>query len=255
MNRRIRILLVDDEELARHRLRRLLDKIDIQVEIVGEAEDGFQAVELIESVKPDVVFLDIQMPGLDGFEVINKLSVIPQIIFCTAFEEYAVKAFEVNGIDYLVKPVREERLAQAIQKLRLEDSNESTSKEVIEAVRQMLQLKQKPELTSLPVKVGDRVVFVNLSDVMAFQAKDKYVDVISRKGQTYLSDLSLKRLEELLPNHFVRVHRAIIVNRMNIHEVRRYLSNRFILVMNDENRSRFTTGRMYVEVVKGLMTV
>ncbi len=180
MNRRIRVLLVDDEELARHRLRRLLDKMDIQVEIVGEAEDGFQAVELIESVKSDVVFLDIQMPGLDGFEVINKLSVIPQIIFCTAFEEYAVKAFE---------------------------------------------------------------------------AKDKYVDVISRKGQTYLSDLSLKRLEELLPNHFVRVHRAIIVNRMNIHEVRRYLSNRFILVMNDENRTRFTTGRIYVDIVKGLMTV
>ena len=251
----VSVLLVDDEVLARQRIRRLLKNIDPDIKIVGEAENGLQAVELIESTRPDVVFLDIQMPGIDGFEVINRLEKMPQIIFCTAFEEYAVKAFDANGVDYLVKPVRVERLAQALQKLTLEKRKDISSGEVIEVVRQMLQLKQEPELTSLPVKVGDKVVFISLTDIMAFEAEDKYVNVITRKGQTYLTDLSLRRLEELLPDHFVRVHRAIIANRLNILEIRKYLNNRFILVMNDENRTRFTTGRVFVDIVKGLITV
>lgn len=187
--------------------------------------------------------------------MINRLEKIPQIIFCAAFEEYALKAFDANGVDYLVKPVKQERLARAIQKLDFERTQENTSDEVIEVVRKMLQMKQEPELISLPVKVGDRTVFVALKDVLAFEAEDKYVNVITRQGSKFLTDLSLNRLEERLPANFVRVHRAIIANRLNIHEVRKYLNSRFILVMNDESKTRFTTGRKFAEVVKGLMKI
>lgn len=209
-------LLIDDEALARQRLKRLLTKHGDGIEIIGEAKNGLQAVELIESKQPDVIFLDIQMPGWDGFEVINHLKKVPQIIFCTAFEEYALKAFDVNGIDYLVKPVKEERLVQAIGKLEMKRREEASSQEVMHIVRQMMQQRTEPDLTSLPVKVGNRVVFVALSDVLGFEAEDKYVTVISRKGQKYITDMSLKRLAERLPAHFVQVHRSIIVNRPNI---------------------------------------
>lgn len=248
-------LLIDDEALARQRLKRLLTKHGDGIEIIGEAENGLQAVEMIERKQPDVIFLDIQMPGWDGFEVINQLKKVPQIIFCTAYEEYALKAFDVNGIDYLVKPVRAERLEQAIGKLEVKKSEEVSPDEVMEVVRQMMQQRTEPELTSLPVRVGDRVVFVALSEVLAFEAEDKYVTVISRKGKKYITDLSLKRLMERLPECFVQVHRSIIVNRPNIREIRKYLNNRFILIMNDENQTRFTTGRAYANVVKGLMVV
>jgi two-component system LytT family response regulator len=255
MEQKIKTLLVDDEAPARERLRRLLNNIQSPVEIVGESENGLQALEFIETNKPDLVFLDIQMPGLDGFELINRLKTVPQIIFCTAFEEYAVKAFDANGVDYLVKPVRQERLIQAIQKLTLKNTPKTSSQEVLEVVRKMLQVNQAPPLTSLPVKIGDKVFFVALSEILAFEAEDKYVNVITRKGKTHLTDLSLKHLEERLPDHFVRVQRALIVNRLNIQEVRKHLNNRFILIMNDERQTRFTTGRSFVEVVKGLWQV
>ncbi len=254
MEQKIKTLLVDDEAPARERLRRLLNNIQTPIEIVGESENGLQALEFIETNKPDLVFLDIQMPGLDGFEVINRLTTVPQIIFCTAFEEYAVKAFDANGVDYLVKPVRQERLIQAIQKLTL-NAPKTSSQEVLEVVRKMLQINQAPALTSLPVKVGDKVFFVALSEILAFEAKDKYVNVITRNGTTHLTDLTLKHLEERLPDHFVRVHRALIVSRLNIQEVRKHLNNRFILIMNDEQQTRFTTGRAFVNVVKGLWQV
>lgn len=251
---RYRTLIADDEQLARARLIKLLSIYPNQIELIGEAQNGLECREMIDRLKPDLLFLDIQMPGINGFEVLQQTSHLPVIIFCTAYDEFALRAFETNSIDYIVKPVKPERIRKSIEKLNL--LNQQTGKrELLEMVENYLGQKQKKEITSIPVKLGDRMLFVRIEDVSYFSAEDKYVSIHIKDGKTYLCDLSLKNLEMKLEDSFLRIHRSLLVNTNRIKEFNKHYGSKFIVKMDDINKSRLVSGRAYCEKLKGLMKI
>lgn len=254
LGNKYRTLIVDDEEPARIRLIQLLAGYEKTFTIIGEAVNGIEAVEMINFLKPDIVFLDISMPGRDGFEVIKNLHKVPYIIFCTAYDQYALQAFETNSVDYLVKPVKPERLAITLEKVRRLGSNNDYS-QILNWVEEKIESKKKEIVTSFPVKVGDRVIFIKTDDISYFEANEKYVELFTRHGKKYLLDQSLSYLEGKLPGNFLRVHRAIIVNTLLIKEIRRYVGSNYSIILNDMHQSRIISGRYYSEKVKELLNL
>jgi len=245
-------LIIDDEAPARLRLRRLLAEHAATIQIIDEANDGNEALHKIEALKPDIVFLDIQMPGLDGFEVLSKITHIPIVIFITAFDQYALKAFESNSVDYLLKPIESERLKQAIHKM--ERLNGGTNKENIQRIIDIAnQLKPRREITSLPVKTGDIIHLVRTTEIAYLEAKDKYVTIHTIEGKEFLTDVSLKVMEEKLPDNFLRVHRALIVNKTIISEIRKYFQGRFVFLLNDKARTKIVSGSGYCDSIKNTL--
>jgi two-component system LytT family response regulator len=239
-------IVIDDESHARDRLRRLLSKFTNEIQIIAEACNGFEALEMIELQKPDLIFLDIQMPGLDGFELVKKLKILPFIIFTTAFDQYALKAFETNTIDYLVKPVEADRLALTVQKLQWlrKDNQEENIKKILQFAEN---LKPQSEITSLSVKIGDKILLIRLSEIVFFEADEKYVNINTSERGNYITDLSLKTLEEKLPANFIRVQRAFVVNKNYVIELNKQFGGKYVIVMNDKERTRITSGQTYRE--------
>ncbi len=206
----MRCLLVDDEPLARERLRELLDEADADVNVVAEAEGGKEAVSLIHDCEPDVVFLDVQMPVLDGFDVVDLLpsnsADRPHIVFVTAYDEYAIQAFEVHALDYVTKPVRLERLNRTLSRVRDALSDEQ------EALDDLRTSRRDRVLKRLTVHVGRRLRVVPLDNVRWIEADDGFVFAYTEDGR-YRTELTLSDLEERLPpDDFVRTHRSTIVN-------------------------------------------
>ena len=213
----MRVLIVDDEPPARERLRRLLAEIE-SVEIVGEAEGGIQAVEMIEQEKPDLVLLDVQMPGLDGFGVIEALAEPPPIIFVTAYDEYAIRAFEVNALDYLLKPFSRGRLAKAIRRAQQALVEEGDSAERLGPLLESLAAQGRC-LTRLAVRdrVSIRVLDVDEMDWIGIEGEQVMVHV---GDQAYPIRRTLAELEARLdPARFFRAHRSAIVNLDRVKEV------------------------------------
>lgn len=210
-----RTIIVDDESLAIKRLKRMLAAYEDRIVIIGEASDGGETVEVIDKFKPDLVFLDIQMPELNGFEVLEKINHTPEIIFTTAYDEYAIKAFEVNSIDYLLKPIEPERLAKAIERL-----NSVENKIYTEKISNLIRLYEQNWATKLQAKVGDKIKFIDVESIAYLKASDKYVELITTDGSTYiLNDSLTSLLDKLNPNDFKRTHRSYIVNAELIDEI------------------------------------
>lgn len=249
MNTPLKSMIIDDEPLARVRLQKLISDYRATFKIVGEAENGKEAVEKISLLKPDLLFLDIQMPGLDGFEVLKQLDYQPKVIFCTAFDEYALQAFDAYCIDYLVKPIRKERFAKTVEKLG-QFNGSSSEMNLQKLIQQLPNFSKKAEATTLPVKVGDRVIFVRLDEVSYFKADEKYVSVVTKHSKSYILDTSLKQLEEKLPASFIRVHKAYLVNKNLVKEIRKHFNNRFIFILDDYDQSKITSGRSYYQSVR-----
>ncbi len=251
---RYRTLIADDEQPARDRLKKLLDGHSAQIELIGEAENGIQCRDMVDTLKPDLVFLDIQMPGLSGFEVLQQTSHLPVVVFCTAYDEFALKAFETNSIDYIVKPIKAERIQRSIEKL---DSlkNHSDKKELLKIVESYLNQTPKKEITSIPVKLGDRMLFVRIEDISYFLAEEKYVSIYTKEGKTYLCDFSLKSLEEKLEDNFLRIHRSLLVNKIRIREINKHFGSRYIVKMDDASQTKLISGRSYCEQVKKLTEI
>ncbi|WP_372645529.1 LytR/AlgR family response regulator transcription factor, partial [Ancylomarina sp.] len=245
-------LLIDDEALARERLKKMLLPYADKIEIIGEARNGNQAIEMIERLKPDLIFLDIQMPGKSGFEVLQAIHHQPIVIFCTAHDEYALQAFETSSIDYLLKPVKEDRLEKAINKLHL-FKTENRQSELETFLSQQLKQISKKEISSIPVKIADRVIFVSLDEISHFTAEDKYVSIHTTGGKEYVIDHSLNYLSEKLDEKFVRIQRSCIVNLSYIKEIKRYMGGRFVVKLNNQKASKIISGRNYQEQVKDLM--
>ena len=196
----MRALLVDDERLARAELTRLLDKFP-EIEIVSEASNGEEAIELIEEHKPDLVFLDVQMPGMTGFEVLEHLHVVPNIIFVTAYDEYALKAFEVNALDYVLKPIELSRLEKAIEKI-----NSKSQKDDIKANQELNHESQ------IFIKDGEKCWFVKLDKVRMFESEGNYVRLYFDDSKPMILK-SLNNLEKRLNNkQFFRISRKYIIN-------------------------------------------
>ena len=237
---KFRTLLVDDEDFALQRMRRLLRPHADAVEIVGSAENGPDAVEQIEILRPDLVFLDIQMPEFDGFSVLEKLVHRPWIVFCTAYDEYALSAFETQAIDYLLKPVSPARLQKALAKLQrlAEDAHPHT-----QDLRGLLAGLRAPQPTRLQVRTGDRIRLVQAKEFCFFRAAYKYVEGHTR-DQSFLLDQSLNQLaEQLAGEDFVRVHRSALVNLDQVEEIVRRDGGQYIVRMRDSAATQLPISR------------
>ena len=255
MNSAFKTIIIDDEKPARSRLKRLLEQYKDIIEIVAEAENGEEGLIQIETFKPDLIFLDIQMPGLTGFEVLKKLKHVPIVVFATAYEEYAIKAFEQNSMDYLLKPIEAERLHITIEKLKKHKANKQPVdvNGILSFLEKITPAKQN--ITSIPVKKGDRILLIRLEEIAYFEAKEKYVFIHNMEGNEFLIDHTLSTLEEKLPPDFIRAHRAFIVNKNKIKEVQKYFDGKFVLVLNDASVSKIISGASYYKEVKALTEI
>ncbi len=246
----LRVIIVDDEELARKRLRRMLKKYEPELEIVGEAENGGEAVERIDAANPDVIFLDVQMPGFDGFEVVRRLKSKPHIVFATAYDEYALKAFEENTVDYLLKPIEQRRLDKAVDKLR--QLFEHQALRFDENVERLLSRLATAPLKRLQVKVGDRIVLVDCADIVYFDSEDKYT-YLHTADQKYIVDLTLTELESKLDStDFVRIHRSAIVNMRHMLELVKWFGGKYKVKLRDKDRTELVVSRSYVDRIHRL---
>jgi two-component system LytT family response regulator len=220
----IRALLIDDERLARAELTKLLSDFP-DINIIGEAANAAEGIEKIENLDPDLIFLDIQMPGKTGFEMLAELSKAPQVIFTTAYDEYALKAFEVNALDYLLKPIESRRLAEAIQKVR-----NVTEKEAAQASSGPNQ-SVLSENDQVFVKDGDRCWFVKLSEIRLFESVGNYAKVFFGNNKPLILK-SLNALEERLDEKvFFRANRKHIVNMRMIEKIEPYFNGGLLLEM------------------------
>jgi two-component system LytT family response regulator len=212
-DRPLRILVVDDEPLARARARRMLTDIP-GAELVGEAGSAAEARRAVADLEPDVLLLDIQMPEEDGFALLESLERRPAVVFVTAFDHYAVRAFEENAVDYLLKPYRAERLAEALARVRRElGEPEAMSRRLAELLRGLDSGRTStPWLERFTVRVGPRQLILKATEVLWFGAEDKLVFAATERDRHYVN-LTLDQLEARLdPARFARVHRSAIVN-------------------------------------------
>jgi len=212
---RLRALIVDDEDLARSSLRRMLTDAG-GVEIVGEASNGVEALETIAELKPDVVLLDIEMPGFDGFEVAQQLENPPAIVFVTAYDEYAVRAFEANAIDYLLKPVRPERLERALARVRKRLGAPDAAK--VRELREVARERGGP-LQRIAARRGKRIVIVPVRDIVRIEIEDKLVFAVTA-NERLLIEKTITELEAMLePAGFLRISRGELVNLETVKEL------------------------------------
>jgi two-component system LytT family response regulator len=220
-------VIVDDEPQARQKLERLLREHEDHIQIVGEAGDGLAAVEAIERLSPDVVFLDIQMPGLSGFGILDSMSCDrwPMIVFTTAFEHYAIRAFEVHAIDYLVKPIGRDRLAECISRL---DGIQLPAQRA-----QLDQARRQTKLERLLVRRGQKLVVVNVQDVATFESEDRLVFVRTAEGRSVLN-MSMKEIEERVDRDlFCRVHKQTIVRISLVREIHAMPGGQYVARLAD----------------------
>lgn len=240
------VMIVDDEQLARDELAYLLRDMD-DVEVVAQGKNGLEAVNLIRDLHPDLVFLDAQMPGLDGFGVIKKLNEkkipLPQIVFATAYDQYAVKAFEVNALDYLLKPFDRKRLRQAVDKARSESETPATSAEKLDTLLTMLE-SQKPQPSKVLLKAAGRLFLVDQKEICFASIEDGVITVVAQnmEGQS-----NCRTLEELLSsldaNLFWRAHRSFLVNINHIKEVVPWFKSSYQIRMDDKKQTEIPVSR------------
>ena len=215
-------LIIDDERLARNELKKLLQDFP-EVEVIGEAANAAEGIDKIENLSPDLIFLDIQMPGKTGFDMLMELDKAPHVIFTTAYDEFALKAFEVNALDYLMKPVEPKRLADALQKLQQAEQKEMAA--TLASVNRGL----LSENDQVFVKDGERCWFVKLSEVRLFESVGNYAKVFFSTNKPLILK-SLNALEERLDDRvFFRANRKHIVNLRMIDKVEPYFNGGLLL--------------------------
>jgi len=245
---KIRALIVDDEPLARQRVRMLLSE-EPEVEIIGEGADGVQAVADIQTLHPDLVFLDVQMPEMNGFDVLEKLprETLPAIIFTTAYDEHALHAFDAHALDYLLKPYKPERFKQAIARAR----ELITNKQAGATARGLLDLlSERPappaHLTRISVKTPGKVAFVNVAEIDAIEAAGKYAVIHAGKENHILRESMASLEASLSPEHFMRISRSIIVNIDRIQELQPMFKGENVVVL--KNGARYPATRSMREI-------
>ncbi len=244
--RKIRTLVIDDEPLARARIVKLLKQV-AYIHILGECKNGREALKQINSYKPDLIFLDIQMPDLNGFDVLKKgqLKQVPFIIFVTAYDQYALKAFDVQAVDYLLKPYDDERFMQALEHAKnqiiLKD-NSFLHQKMIDLLKEYDNL-HKEDLTALEIKDKGRTLNINVNDIYWIKAEGNYLN-IHLENKTWLLRETLQALEDSLNNQFfIRIHRSILVNKNYLKRYKYQGNNQYLLIL--ENGERLNSSRSY----------
>lgn len=250
----INCVIIDDERLACQRIKELLAKHQNSIELIGEANNGAKGITIIESKKPQLIFLDIQMPDMTGFEMLAKLSYQPKIIFTTAYTEYAIKAFENYTIDYLVKPISQERFDKAVDKL-LKFKSENQPLDLNKLQELISQAPKQKESFSFAVKKGDRIILLDYENITHFKAEEKYVNIYLKNGDVHITDKTLAELEGQLPKDFIRIHRSIIVNKAYVKEIEKYFKGTLILILNDKNSTKLKSSEKYSKELKRILGI
>jgi two-component system LytT family response regulator len=218
-------VIIDDEPLARSLVKEYLQKYP-ELEIVQECNDGFEGVKAIQQYEPDLIFLDIQMPKINGFEMLELLDQPPAVIFTTAFDEYAIRAFEAHAVDYLLKPFNQERFDKAIQKWKDQMSGTQKTNELLETASQSPAQSQR-----IVVKTGSKIKIIPVQDVYYLEAADDYVKVHTQEG-SFLKNKTMNHFEKTLDSQqFVRSHRSYIVNIQQITRIDPYEKDNHIAIL------------------------
>ena len=212
-------ILIDDEPLARTIVKEYLEKHP-SIEVIAECNDGFEGVKAIQQLKPDLVFLDIQMPKINGFEMLELIASPPPVIFATAFDEYAIKAFESHAVDYLLKPFSQERFDKAVEKFM----SQSGMQQQVQATENLLHDEPIPasDYKRVVVKTGGKIKIIPVPTIEYIEAADDYVKIITAEG-SFLKNKTMSFYERCLPQHtFVRIHRSYLVNLQEITRIDPY---------------------------------
>jgi two-component system LytT family response regulator len=249
----MRAFLVDDEALALKRLQRLLVATK-RVQIVGTSTDPIDSLPAITETKPDILFLDIEMPGMNGFEMLTHLQPQPWIVFTTAYERYALEAFGVNSIDYLLKPIEATHLDRALDKIERLRGSAASPPEVRELIERLTSAAVAVRSPGYPErvgsKVGERIEFIDLQQVTHFFAADK-LTFAATSDKNYAVDYTIQELEQKLdPNRFVRVHRATLVNVAHVQELHSWFTGRMMVRLKDPRHTELTVSRDRVRALK-----
>jgi two-component system LytT family response regulator len=227
----MKIVIVDDEPLARSIVLEYLQEHK-DIDVVAECNDGFQGVKAIAQHKPDLIFLDIQMPKINGFEMLELLDVTPNVIFTTAFDEYAIKAFEANAIDYLLKPFSKERFDLAIAKWKSKNVVTGASEKNIQQLLENTP-KQPDEKNRIVVKNGSDIRIVPMADVLYIEAYDDYVKIFT-KDTYFLKKKTMSYYEQVLDSrHFFRTHRSFIINLQELTKIEPLEKNTYVVLLKN----------------------
>jgi len=251
--KQITAIIADDEENLRMGLILLLERLWPELKILGQAQNGMEALSLIELEKPDIAFLDIQMPGMTGIAVAKKVPNACKIVFITAYDQFAVQAFESEAVDYILKPLTRKRLETTLERLKKQLGEKAQPLEFdlkIKKIIQVLENKDVPEyLRLIKVKTGSDIRFVPVSQVLYFKAEDKYT-IVQTASNEFLIKTPIKELENNLdPKHFWRVHRSAIVNIERIQAIKRSFTNQMIIGF-DQTTHHIAVSRSYEHLFK-----
>ncbi len=272
----ISALIIDDEQLAREELKYLLDSVG-DVDVVAQGANGIEAVNLIEQHRPDLVFLDVQMPGLDGFAVIERLMeraritsqagrdrfVLPQIVFATAYDHYAVRAFDVNAVDYLLKPFDLARVQQTVERARNRIAGNAGGTQMESQLGEVLRLLSHPRgaerahpPAKLIVQAQSRLLLVDQSEVCFAAIDEGIIRVVTQTFEGHSKCRTLEELQEMLdPAHFWRAHRGFLVNIDQIREVVPWFKSSYQLRMNDKQRTEIPVSRAQTRRLRDLFNL
>ncbi|MDQ3653299.1 MAG: LytTR family DNA-binding domain-containing protein [Acidobacteriota bacterium] len=243
---KIQALIVDDEPLARERVQRFLDS-EPDVEVIGECRDGLEAVAMIQNLQPGLVFLDIELPELDGFGVLEKIGVehMPPVIFTTAYDQHALRAFDVHAVDYLLKPYNHERFRRALERVRAQMQNDHEGGDLDERLRALLET-LRPEhkyIERLMIKASGRVIFLPTSELDWIEAEGNYLRLHAGR-EAYLLRETMNRLAAKLdPHKFARIHRSTLVNVERIKELQPMFGGDYVVILRDG--TQLTLSRSY----------
>lgn len=226
---KIKVIIIEDEELGRELIKNYL-KDQPQVEIIAECENGFEGIKKIQELKPQLVFLDIQMPKLNGFEMLEILDERPEIIFTTAFNQYAIQAFELNAIDYLLKPFSKERLLEALQKAANRIKNNQPAPV---NVNKLIQHSLEETIERIVVKSNSKISVIPVDKIRYLEAQDDYVMIYTFEGK-HLKQGTMKYFEEHLdPKEFMRVHRSYIIRLDQVVQLEPYGKDSYVAKLKD----------------------
>lgn len=229
-----RVLIIDDEPLARMVVQEYLQAFTADIQVLQECGDGFEGIKAIMQHQPDLIFLDVQMPKINGFEMLELVEQPPQVIFTTAFDEYAIKAFETHAIDYLLKPFSRERFNKAIEKYLAQAGNKPSAKPTEALLEAAAQSPAQHE--RIVVKTGTKVKIIPVHDIEYLAADDDYVSIFTPEG-SFLKNKTMNFFEQMLdPRHFARVHRSYIVSIAQITRIDPYEKDAHLAILKSGAR-------------------
>jgi len=241
----ITCIIIDDEKLARDLLQEYVQQMP-NLQVIGECGKGKEAVEAIDRLKPDLIFLDVQMPGMNGFDVLDEITHDPYVIFCTAYDQYAIKAFEKNAVDYILKPLDQERFKlgvdRAINRMKVEQNN------VGELLRNLKTEIKTSYDTHIFVQKSEKLLNLPVEEIVYLEASGDYT-ILSTKTDQFVSSSGIGKLEEILnPEIFIRVHRSTIININNLKEIEKHFNGGMVVKML--NGKSFPVSRTYAKLIR-----